>query len=212
MRVEEHELGGVRPRRRCVDRVAPEVPGEERVADRVPREDVAAATEDHRQGVADGLEELGEAGVDRLVGRLGGCGAPLAGAREAVQVLVLGVVEVQRAGQGVDHLGGRVEGLALLEPRVVGRADPGDHRQHLASHAGHPAPPAVDQWFATPEHIAREAERAVAAGHHRPLGDHPRHLRHGHQEPAGVPGLLLRLHPRGRRGREDHLSHTGLRR
>ena len=48
-------------------------------------------------------------------------------------------VELERAGEGVDDLGGGVVFAALLEPQVVVRADPGEHGQLFAPQPRNPS-------------------------------------------------------------------------
>ena len=50
----------------------------------------------------------------------------------------LQVVQPKRRRDGIKHLVGHVGGPALFEPGVVVRADTRQHRQLLATQAGHP--------------------------------------------------------------------------
>ena len=66
--------------------------------------------------------------------------APRPGApRQLVQVRGRVLVELQHAGERVEHLLGRVPVAPLLEAHVVVRGDAGEHRQLLAAQAGHAA-------------------------------------------------------------------------
>jgi hypothetical protein len=64
-------------------------------------------------------------------------GGGQAGQAPEVPALVGG--QLQRAGQGVDHLLRGRDAPALLQPRVPGQADPGDLGDLLAAQAGRPA-------------------------------------------------------------------------
>ena len=59
--------------------------------------------------------------------------------RQRLQVLVLFILEAQRAGQRVDDRGARPSLPAAFEPRVVVDAHPGERRDLLASQAGRAA-------------------------------------------------------------------------
>jgi hypothetical protein len=54
-------------------------------------------------------------------------------------VHALGVIELQRSRQRVEHALRDAARIATLEPRVVGDADAGEDRDFLASQAGNPA-------------------------------------------------------------------------
>lgn len=60
---------------------------------------------------------------------------------EGVQVGALGVLEVERGGQGVEDLCGGAAAAALLQAGVVVHADPGQPGELLPAQPGHPAGP-----------------------------------------------------------------------
>ena len=64
-------------------------------------------------------------------------------ASNIVQVAALWCGQFQGGGDRVEHLRGGVPRLPLLEPCVVGRADPGELRQLLAAQTGHAPSAAV---------------------------------------------------------------------
>ena len=140
VRVQEDYLRHVRSPRRRLHGLRVDVTGEQCVAHRVPGQHVTAATEDDRRAVAQGVEQFHE----RWVGVLGGGSSlhhPATAGRlaEHVQVLSLGRAELQSSGESVEHLRGRVSGMALLEAGVVGGAHPGQQRELLAAQPAHPA-------------------------------------------------------------------------
>lgn len=102
---------------------------------RVGCEDVEAAAEDAGREV-DGVEELPHGARDLFCGRWGGCGALRSD--EAQQVVGVGVVQLQRPGQGVQDLLGGLAAASLLQPQVVVDADAGQQGDLLASQARHP--------------------------------------------------------------------------
>jgi len=59
------------------------------------------------------------------------------------EVRALGLVELERAAHGVEHVVGHAAGVAALETRVVLDADPREQRHLLAPQARHPARSAV---------------------------------------------------------------------
>ena len=81
-----------------------------------------------------------------------------AGSREVVQVGALVVVELERPRERLDHRLARVRALALLQARVVGRADAGELGEFLAPQPGHPARAEGDD----PDALGREARAAAA--------------------------------------------------
>ena len=77
--------------------------------------------------------------VESVAGRL-----RLGGAGEILQMLGLGLVEPQRAGQSVEDLRGDTGQLAALHAGVVVDAHPGQQRDLLAAQAGYAAVAAGD--------------------------------------------------------------------
>ena len=65
----------------------------------------------------------------------------VSGAPASVEVRALLRVEKQRPRDRVEHLHGRVDVAALLEPRVPGDADPGELCHLFAAETGRAAPP-----------------------------------------------------------------------
>ena len=63
---------------------------------------------------------------------------------EVVQVVGLGVVELERAGEGVEDFDGDAGKFPALHPRVVLDADAGDHGHLFATQARHAAVSAAD--------------------------------------------------------------------
>jgi hypothetical protein len=59
-------------------------------------------------------------------------------------VIGLRLIELQRAGEGIQDLDGHAGEVSALHPRVVLDADPGEHGHLFAAQAGHPATPAAD--------------------------------------------------------------------
>jgi hypothetical protein len=59
-------------------------------------------------------------------------------------VRALGLVELERSGEGVEHAVGDAGGVSALEARVVVGADPGEQRDLFAAQAGDAAVFAVD--------------------------------------------------------------------
>ena len=64
-------------------------------------------------------------------------GGRLRGAGEVEQVRALGLVELQRAGERLEHALGDAAHVAALEARVVRDADAGEHRDLLAAQPRH---------------------------------------------------------------------------
>jgi len=59
-------------------------------------------------------------------------------------VRALGLVELERSGEGVEHAVGDAAGVSALEAGVVVGADPGEHRDLFAAQAGDAAVLTVD--------------------------------------------------------------------
>ena len=98
-------------------------------------------------GGGHGVEHVLQADPDLPGGRTPphGSGAGAGRAGEVEQVGVLGVVELQGTGDGLQHAVGRAAQIALLQPGVVVGADPGELGDLLAAQARHPAAGAVQR-------------------------------------------------------------------
>ena len=109
----------------------------ERVAEPVGGEDVAAGVPHVRRHPGHGVEGLLDAGPDLLragppPGSYGAVGRP----GQVEQMDPLGLVELQRGGQGVEDALGDPAEIAPLEPDVVVDADPGEQGDLLPAEPG----------------------------------------------------------------------------
>lgn len=105
IRIQEQHPAHVRPPRGVLRAERVQVPGQQGVPERVPRQHVRAPTQDQRGHPVEGAQE-----VPRLVGELLGPrtthpGRPTRSAGEPLEVRALVVVEQQGAGDRVAHLG-----------------------------------------------------------------------------------------------------------
>ena len=165
-RVEEHEPGVVDRPRGCGVQL-----GEQRTAELVGGQEVETLVAHERGGAGDRVEGPLHLGPDTLL-RL----AParrrsrrLCGAGEVEEVGALGVVELERAGQGLQHALRDAAHVAAFEAGVVRNAHAGQDGDLLAAESGH-------------------ATRAVGA--------QPRLLRRDPRAAGGqeLADLLLRVH------------------
>jgi hypothetical protein len=119
----------------CVQR-APELVG---------REEAHAPVADERRRAGHGVEDALHAGSDPLLGRSPTSRRGRVGrACKIGQMRALGLVELQRAGQRLQHAVGHAVDVAALQPRVVVDAHPGEQRDLLAAQAGYPPLASVD--------------------------------------------------------------------
>ena len=141
MRVEEQHPGQVGPVLLVERRVERDVAGDEGVTQAVPGQYLRGPPHQHRRHVSHRVDEGAGPGPDghrrRRPPPLRRCGP-----RQVAQVGALVGVQAERPSQRLDHRVGRVDALALLQPGVVGDADPRQHGQLLAPQPGH-APGAV---------------------------------------------------------------------
>src|SRR6185312_5452111 len=84
------------------------------------------------------VQEPLQRGSHRLLGgpfvpRTGGSGR----AGQVVQVVGLGLVEPERAGEGIENLDGDTGEVAALHSRVVLDTDPGEHGDLFPAQSGH---------------------------------------------------------------------------
>ena len=137
-RVQEHEPGGVHGPGRGDEHLRVQ-----RVAERVAGEDVEPVVADERGATGDRVEDLLHRGTHLLLGAARAARGKdgLRGAGQVEQVRALGVVELQRAGERVEHAVGDAAHVAALQARVVRDADAGQHGHLLAPQAGHAARP-----------------------------------------------------------------------
>src|SRR4051812_22532305 len=105
----------------------------------VPSEDVGARADQVGRIRRHALDELGEIG--RRLARVVARGQRELDAREVEEVRALSGVEAQDPGQRVEHLCGRLDVPALLEPGVPGQADAGELGDLLATQAWRSASP-----------------------------------------------------------------------
>ena len=114
----------------------------ERAAEPVGGEEVEPAVAHERGGAGHRVEHALHGRADALLARAGVDGARrLRCAREVEEVGALGVVELQRAGERLQHALGDAACVAALEPGVVVDADAGEQRDLLAAEPGNaPAP------------------------------------------------------------------------
>ena len=135
-RVEEHEPGVVdRPRGRGVQL------GEQRTAELVGGQDVQVLVAHERGRAGDRVEGPLDLGPDALLGR-----APtrsryrrLRGAGEVEEVSALGVVELERPGQCLQHALRDAVHVSALQARVVRHAHAGQDGDLLAAESGNAA-------------------------------------------------------------------------
>jgi hypothetical protein len=107
----------------------------QRAAECVGAEDVEAVVADVPGGAGHRVEELLHRGADALLGHPAArrSGQGLRGVGEVEQVRALGVVELQRARQRVEHAVGGSGEVAALQAGVVGGADTGEDSDLLAA-------------------------------------------------------------------------------
>jgi hypothetical protein len=110
-------------------------------------EDVEAVVTHEGGRAGDGVEDVLHAGTDALPGRgpAPRGGGRLRGAGEVQQVRAFGGVELQSAGQRLQHGFGDALHVAALQPGVVGDAHAGEDGDLLATQPGNPALPDVRQ-------------------------------------------------------------------
>jgi hypothetical protein len=116
VRVEEEHPGRVRSFRGPLRCVEVQVPGQQEVAEHIPREDLTPPAHHDSRHVVHRIQQADGAGagvirLGRTTARDGG------GPGKVVQVGSFVVVEVESTRDRVDHCLGRVGGLALLESR-----------------------------------------------------------------------------------------------
>ena len=109
----------------------------------IPRQHVHAPAENEGRRAVHRVEQALHPGAHAL-GR-GGAADPRARLDQAVQVLSLGLVEMQGAGDGVQDAFRGVDVASLLQAHVVVGADPGQLGELLAAQAGHAAAAEVRQ-------------------------------------------------------------------
>ncbi len=128
--IEEPESGEVDRRGRVVEGGCVEG-----AAERGGGEDVEASVADEGGNVGHPVEDELDAGPDLL--RAATAGIPgrfdVGGTGEVGQVQSLGLVELQRASDCVEHAFGDAGEVALLQAGVVVGTDPGEHRDLLAA-------------------------------------------------------------------------------
>ena len=115
----------------------------QRVAELVAGEDVEPVVAHERGAAGDRVEDLLHRGAHVLLdaARAARGEDGLRGAGQVEQVRALGVVELQRAGERVEHAVGDAAHVAALQARVVRDADARQHGDLLAAQAGHAARP-----------------------------------------------------------------------
>ena len=133
-RVEEDEAGVVRRPRGCGVQL-----GEQRASELVGGEDVEAVVAARSAAapviassvhwISGRMRWLGLAPARARAGRLGGAG-------EVEEVGALGVVELERPGQRLQHALGGAAHVAALQARVVRDAHAGQHRDLFAAQSG----------------------------------------------------------------------------
>ena len=135
-RIEEDEPGGVdRPRGRGVQL------GEQRASELVGGQDVEALVAHERGGAGDRVEGPLDLGPDALLGLAptGPRRRRLCGAGEVEEVGALGVVELERPGQCLQHALGGPAHVSALQARVVRHAHAGQDGDLLAAESGNAA-------------------------------------------------------------------------
>ena len=130
----------------------------DRAGQRIGGEVVPAAVAHERDTAGERVEGPLHARADRAAGRRQACRR--LGPGEVEEVEPFGIVEVEGAGDGVEHAVGRSVNVAALELGVVVRAHAGEIRHLLAPQPRHPSNIALP-------HIQA-----------RLLGRHPRPARH----------------------------------
>ena len=117
--------------------------GEQRAPELVGGQEVEALVAHERGGAGDRVEGPLDLGPDQLLGlaparprrrRVGGAG-------EVEQVGSLGLVELERPGECLEHAFGGPVHVSALETGVVGNADAGQDGDLLAAQSGNAARP-----------------------------------------------------------------------